>query len=173
MVAMASDATNSRPALQSRVVLQQCLSARLMIQPASEGKEAEYIERGMVVYVCYLQGSAEEIISEIASSILNARLSETDTGRLVSILDLHGDILIIPQATLGGNLKCKGMQYHRNSDKEDGLKNCIISVLHCWKEQFKIRLQSAIKTSVKYGTYGNRLVFSMETNGQYTRYLEF
>ncbi|KAH3851155.1 hypothetical protein DPMN_093636 [Dreissena polymorpha] len=43
MVAMASDATNSRPALQSRVVLQQCLSARLMIQPASEGKEAEYV----------------------------------------------------------------------------------------------------------------------------------
>ncbi|KAH3851151.1 D-aminoacyl-tRNA deacylase 2-like [Dreissena polymorpha] len=172
---MASDATNSTPALQARVVLQQCLSARLMIQPASEGKEAEYvqIERGMVVYVCFLQGATEEIISKIASSILNARLSETDTGRLVSILDLPGDVLIIPQATLGGNLKGKGMQYHRNIGKDDGLK---------LYTQFLEFLEGTVQNStakcdkniaVKYGTYGNRQVFSMETNGPYTHYLEF
>ena len=104
---------------------------------------------------------------------LTACLSESDTGKLVSVLDLPGDVLIIPQATLGGNLKGKRMQYHRNINKEDGynLYSKFAKLCHLYvtaapkcKEQQKV---------VRYGTYGNRQVFSAQTNGPYTHILEF
>lgn len=54
------------------------------------------------------------------NTLLNVKLSETENGKHVSILDLPGDILIIPQATLGGRVKGRNMQYHSNSGKEEG-----------------------------------------------------
>jgi D-Tyr-tRNAtyr deacylase len=100
---------------------------------------------------------------------LNTRLSSNDEGKLLSILELPGDVLIIPQATLGGTLKGKLMQYHRNIDKEEG------------KRLYQEFVQSCIETvngnnsnaSVQSGTYGNRQVFSTVTNGPYTHMIEF
>ena len=100
-------------------------------------------------------------------------MSENEDGKYVSVLELPGDILIIPQATLGGTLKGKSMQYHKNINKDTGLtmyskfvQLCEATVLKCEKCLEK-------KTSVKYGTYGNRQVFSTETNGPYSHLLEF
>ena len=105
-------------------------------------------------------------------AVLNARLSEAD-GKLVSVKDLPGDILIIPQATLGGRLKGKVMQYHNNIDKDTGrdLYNKFVKLC-------KFSLEDHMKTKdracqVKCGTYGNRQVFQMDTNGPYTHVLEF
>ena len=106
-------------------------------------------------------------------SVLTARLSETDGGRLVSVLDLPGDVLIVPQATLGGRLKGKAMQYHNNVDKATGLQlyteftELCKSTVHCnpaSKEKNCV---------VKCGTYGNRQVLQIDTNGPYTHILEF
>lgn len=35
---------------------------------------------------------------------MNLRLSQNDDGQLVTIVDLPGDILIVPQACLGGKV---------------------------------------------------------------------
>ena len=91
----------------------------------------------------------------------------------MSVLDLPGDLLIIPQATLGGKLKGKGMQYHTNIDKTQGEDLYKTLVTHC-VESFKNN--PATKEAgclVKYGTYGNLQVLSLDTNGPYTHILEF
>ncbi len=104
---------------------------------------------------------------------LNTRLSENDSGKLVSVLDLPGDILIVPQATLGGRVKGKVMQYHSNLDKVTG---------HQWYEQFTEMCRKAMDNSdlckenncvIHYGTYGNRQVLQLDTNGPYTHIFEF
>nr|KAG5712888.1 hypothetical protein BaRGS_007485 [Batillaria attramentaria] len=58
----------------------------------------------------------------MAKLALTVRLSESDDGKLVSVIDLPGDVLIIPQATLGGTVKGKVMQYHKNIAKDEGLQ---------------------------------------------------
>ncbi|XP_048734239.2 D-aminoacyl-tRNA deacylase 2-like [Ostrea edulis] len=163
--------TTAQP--NARIVLQQCLSAKLMVQPATEDEDAKYvhIERGLVVYVCFLQGANMDYIEKMVKAALNTRLSSTENGKLVSILDLPGDVLIIPQATLGGNLKGKVMQYHRNIKKEEGETLYQAFVDLC--AQTVQGHETARQCSVKAGTYGNRQVLSMDTNGPFTHLIEF
>lgn len=82
-------------------------------------------------------------------------------------MQIHGDILIVPQATLGGKLKGKSMQYHTNLSKTEGLEmyNKFISICKTVVEENKA------KTNVKNGTYGNRQVLNVETNGPFTHFI--
>ena len=100
-------------------------------------------------------------------------MSEDDRGKFVSVLDLPGDILIVPQATLGGNLKGKVMQYHRNINKEDGLKLYSAFVQQCEEASRNSSKCLEHNKTVKFGTYGNRQVLSIVTNGPFTHHLEF
>uniref|UniRef100_A0A8C2E9S8 Protein O-mannosyl-transferase 2 n=1 Tax=Cyprinus carpio TaxID=7962 RepID=A0A8C2E9S8_CYPCA len=62
------------------------------------------------------------------------KLCETDSGKYTSVLQLPGSVLIVPQATLGGKPKGKGMQYHGNIGKDEGLKLYDSFVSHCQNE---------------------------------------
>lgn len=101
------------------------------------------------------------------------KLSEREDGKYVSVLDLPGSILVIPQATLGGKLKGRRMQYHANIEKEIGLELYSQFVIQCEKQ-----LAANVKCTeaglvVKHGTYGNRQVLRVDTNGPYTHQIEF
>lgn len=88
---------------------------------------------------------------------------------MVSVLDLPGNLLIVPQATLGGKAKGRAMQYHNNISKEDGLRLYSDFVSLCEKEL----LAAAPAMILKHGTYGNRQVLKLDTNGPYTHLMEF
>lgn len=132
----------------------------------------QFISHGLIVYVCFMKGSTEETVDQMVKSLLNVRLSEKD-GKLVSILDLPGDVLIIPQATLGGNMKGKCMQYHKNIAKEDGLHLYLRFTSVCCDIIQQNSKDSQGSNIVKNGTYGNRQVLSTITNGPFTHLLEF
>ncbi|GAB1610787.1 D-aminoacyl-tRNA deacylase 2-like [Argonauta hians] len=179
---------NNNSSVKARAMLQQCLSARLQVQPKTEEKEAEFVEigRGLIVYVCFMKDSSEETVDRMVKSVLNVRLSESkdDSGKMVSILDLPGDVLIIPQATIGGTMKGKCIQYHKNIAKNEGelLYNRFVNI--CRNEVQKVNAAAAAAAdgacgaggasmSVQNGTYGNRQVLSTVTNGPFTHFLEF
>ncbi|XP_040025492.2 D-aminoacyl-tRNA deacylase 2 [Gasterosteus aculeatus] len=151
----------------ARAVLQQCLQARLQVKPAEEEAEAQFvqIERGMVIYICFFKGATDDLLPKMASTLLNLRLCESDSGKMVSVSELPGDLLIVPQATLGGKAKGRALQYHDNIGKEDGLRLYAAFVSLCEE-----RLAAA---SVKHGTYGNRQVLKLDTNGPYTHLVDF
>lgn len=155
----------------ARAVLQQCLSARLQVKPADEHSEAEFvqIDRGMVIYICFFKGATDDILPKMVSTLLNLRLSESDSGKMVSVLELPGSLLIVPQATLGGKAKGRAMQYHNNIGKEDGLRLYGAFVSLCEKEL----TAASAEVTVKHGTYGNRQVLKLDTNGPYTHLMEF
>ncbi|NXV54138.1 DTD2 deacylase, partial [Uria aalge] len=163
-----------RPAL-ARALLQQCLSARLQVKPPERGSEAQWVEvqRGLVIYICFFKGADEDLIPKIVNTLLNVKLSENESGEYVSVLDLPGDVLIIPQATLGGKLKGKKMQYHANIEKEKGLELYSQFVTLCEKELAANAKCVEAGVLVKHGTYGNRQVLKLDTNGPYTHLVEF
>lgn len=169
-------AANECPSV--RVIIQQCLSARLQVQPPTETEDAKWVEisRGIVIYLCFLKGSNLDILPKVVKSILNVRLSETTKRPSnVSVLELRGDVLIVPQATLGGKMKGRSVQYHSNISKDEG---------RIFYEKFITLCQEAVQANsetspdsspktLKYGTYGNRQVLSVETNGPFTHVFDF
>lgn len=107
------------------------------------------------------------------NTLLNIKLSETESGKYTSVLDLPGSVLIVPQATLGGKAKGKVMQYHSNISKDDGQKLYASFVDNCQKELGSSSKCSEAGTEVKHGSYGNRQVLKLDTNGPYTHLMEF
>ncbi|XP_041828181.1 D-aminoacyl-tRNA deacylase 2 [Melanotaenia boesemani] len=160
----------------ARTVLQQCLQARLQVRPAEEHAEAQFvqIDRGMVVYVCFFRGATDDILPKMVSTLLNMRLCESSSGKMVSVCQLPGSLLIVPQATLGGRAKGRAMQYHSNIGKEDGLRLYQAFVSLC-EQELKSAAAAAggAEVTVKHGTYGNRQVLKLDTNGPYTHLMEF
>ncbi|XP_048708558.1 D-aminoacyl-tRNA deacylase 2 isoform X1 [Caretta caretta] len=131
------------------------------------------IQRGLVIYICFFKGASEELIPKMVNTLLNVKLSETESGKYVSLLDLPGNLLIIPQATLGGRLKGRNMQYHSNIEKEKGMELYSHFVTLCEKELAANTKCAEAGVVVKYGTYGNRQVLKLDTNGPFTHMVEF
>ncbi|KAM6274894.1 D-aminoacyl-tRNA deacylase 2 isoform 2-T2 [Porphyrio hochstetteri] len=140
----------ARPAL-ARAFLQQCVSARLQVKPPEPGSEAEWVEiqRGLVIYICFFKGADEDLVPKI------------------------GNVLIVPQATLGGRLKGRKMQYHANIEKEKGRELYSQFVTLCEKELAANAKGMEANVLVRHGTYGNRQVLKLDTNGPYTHLIEF
>ncbi|NWU92236.1 DTD2 deacylase, partial [Upupa epops] len=131
------------------------------------------IQRGLVIYICFFKGADKDLVPKIVNTLLNVKLSENESGEHVSVLDLPGNVLIIPQATLGGKPKGRKMQYHGNIEKELGLELYSQFVSLCEKELAANDKCVEAGVLVKHGTYGNRQVLKMETNGPYTHLIEF
>jgi len=161
-----------------RSVMQQCLSAKLMVKPAiSEDESAEYVQitRGVVMFVCFLKDASNDTVEKMVRSLLDVKLSYCDERKKrCSILELPGDILIVPQATLGGKMKGKVVQYHGNIEKCAG-KELYHQFVKRIKEEIERKQVDVEKnqSQVKHGTYGNLQVLSMETNGPYTHIIDF
>lgn len=94
---------------------------------------------------------------------LNVKLSEAENGKHVSILDLPGDVLIIPQATLGGRVK----------GRKEGLELYSQFVYLCEKELAANSKRAAAGVVVEHGTCGSRQIVKLDTNGPYTHLIEF
>ncbi|XP_040825552.1 D-aminoacyl-tRNA deacylase 2 [Ochotona curzoniae] len=160
---------------QARALLQQCVHARLQVRPAEGDAAAQWVEveRALVIYVCFFKGADKELLPKMVNTLLNVKLSETENGKHVSVLDLPGNVLIIPQATLGGRVKGRSMQYHSNSGKEEGSELYAQFVSLCEKELAANSKCAEAGVVVKHGTYGNRQVLKLDTNGPYTHLIEF
>ncbi|CAK8672019.1 unnamed protein product [Clavelina lepadiformis] len=123
--------------ITGRIVLQQCIGAKLQVKPLCENSPAEYVEigRGVVAYVCFMKGANSDTV---------------------------GSIMVVPQGCLGGKLKGKRMQYHGNIDKLEGLKLYESLTLGCCNA-----LPADEGVTCKYGTYGNLQVLKVDTDGPY------
>uniref|UniRef100_A0A1A8QL58 D-aminoacyl-tRNA deacylase n=2 Tax=Nothobranchius TaxID=28779 RepID=A0A1A8QL58_9TELE len=162
----------------ARTVLQQCLQARLQVRPAEGQSDAQFVQihRGMVIYICFFKGATDDVLPKMVSTLLNLRLCESTSGKMVSVSELPGSLLIVPQATLGGRNKGRAMQYHNNINKEEGLRLYSKFVSLCEKELVAAAAASATsgaEVTVKHGTYGNRQVLQLDTNGPYTHLMDF
>uniref|UniRef100_A0A8K9UB94 D-aminoacyl-tRNA deacylase n=1 Tax=Oncorhynchus mykiss TaxID=8022 RepID=A0A8K9UB94_ONCMY len=122
---------------QARSVLQQCLYAMLQVKLADDQSDAEWVEidRGMV-YICFFKCATEDIIPKMGSMCQ----CWTYLGAFSSCLRLHS-----PKA------KGKGMQYHNNIGKEEGLQLYSNFVSFFEKELALSSKSSEIATIIKHG----------------------
>ncbi|CAN8019535.1 unnamed protein product [Ixodes persulcatus] len=110
-----------------RVVVQQCLKARLAV---AENNCVE-IGRGIVLFVSFLENATRDDVLRTAKSVLNVKLCDSGEGALVSVLELPGDVLVVPQACLAGKRKGNRVQYHGLVSKDTGQEFYRIFVEQC------------------------------------------
>lgn len=142
------------------------------------------INRGMVIFVAFLKDAQLDDVEKLgmktlqkvlfyshlinlAKEIATVRLCESENGSK-TIVDLPGDLLIIPQATLGGRLNSHRFQYHYNISKETGQEfyDKLVAKLREFCSQNKDNVVHA-------GSYGIRQIYSSETNGPAMHIIEF
>ncbi len=100
----------------------------------------------------------------LAKEIATVKLCESDDGAK-TIVDVSGDLLIIPQATLGGRLNGHRFQYHHNINKDIGLE---------FYDKLVLNLRELCSSNVvQAGSYGIRQIYSCETNGPSLHLIEF
>lgn len=100
-----------------KVVLQRVKWARVII----EGKMYSEIGKGLLALVCVEKGDEEETLSWIGEKIANLRIFPDTTGKFnLSVKDVGGEILLISNFTLCGELK-KGTRpsFHLAEDPKE------------------------------------------------------
>eukprot|EP00164_Ancoracysta_twista_P010198 GFYU01015318.1.p1 GENE.GFYU01015318.1~~GFYU01015318.1.p1 ORF type:complete len:206 (+),score=29.09 GFYU01015318.1:46-618(+) len=91
-----------------------------------------------------------------------------EDGKPVGLSECAADVMVVPQASMGGILKGKAFQHHRNLEKDVGEKAY---------SMFVSKLEDALKgsspsRSVVCGTYGNRQALDIESAGPMSRFFE-
>jgi len=149
--------------LKGRLLVQNCLSARLQlnwdqIRDTEESANYAEITDGLVVYVCFRSEADEATVAKMVKILLEAKIWSPHTKADV-LKDC--DLLLVPQATLGAKLKGKMVQFHGNCEKSRGEE--------LWALLIEKLRQNDSNVKVHHGTYGNRQVLRMDTEGPFSR----
>ncbi|XP_075883817.1 uncharacterized protein LOC142889085 isoform X2 [Nelusetta ayraudi] len=161
---------------QARTVLQQCSTAKVKTKPALDGAEAEWaeIQEGMVVYVCFLQGATDDIIHDMAERLMTTKLFRKENGRMVSVLDLPGSVLLVPQESLLGRpLNRRQIQYKGGCEPWWGGHLFLELVAACRELMAASAKCTRASVKVEHGVYGPKQEMAMSSAEPLTLLLEF
>ncbi|XP_003739805.1 D-aminoacyl-tRNA deacylase 2 [Galendromus occidentalis] len=153
---MSTETNDSASNTQCRILMQQCVHAELRVDETN----VLTIDRGVLIYVSFFKRATEDFARKAAQFALQLKLCETESGRHVSILELPADVLLIPQACLGGKKKGNSMQYHQLIDKTRGrelfdvMKSELEKLVSLSKPQHSA--DGAARPRVLSGIYGQR-----------------
>ncbi|KAK3537290.1 hypothetical protein QTP70_006981 [Hemibagrus guttatus] len=161
--------------LSARTVIQQCTHALLQVNPQTTDTDSEWVEirEGIVIYVCFFKCATEKVIPKMVNTLLNASFIPVSTGRHISIMELPGSVMIIPQDTMTGVVKGSTVQHHDAIESWKGLH---------FYEQFVTQCESEVAASakcteagvvVRHGVYGNMQTLYLNSNAPLTHVLEF
>ncbi|XP_056282451.1 uncharacterized protein LOC130201450 isoform X2 [Pseudoliparis swirei] len=168
---------SSRPrGLQARTVVQQCRTAKVKIRPALDGADAQWaeIQEGMVVYVCFFHGATEDAAHDMASSLMTTKLFRKDSGHSVSVLDLPGSVLFIPQdSLLGEPVARRRVRYRGGCELWRGAQLFSHLVAACRELMSGSAKCAKAGVAVEQGIYGQKQEVVLNSTEPLTLLLEF
>jgi len=84
------------------IVIQRVRNARLYCKE----RVVSEISKGLVVFVGFRNGDNESIASQLIKKIVNLRIFDDAQGKMnLSVLDIMGEILVVPNFTLVADLR--------------------------------------------------------------------
>ena len=142
-----------------KVVVQRVLNSSVII----DDKYEEKINEGLMILLGMTYNDGIEDIAYLVNKILNLRIFEKDNKMNLSIKNINGDTLLVPQFTLYANA-CDGNRPSFN----DGLNKEEAERLFCL---FKEKI-SSIYDNVKFGKFGSDMKVSLINDGPITIIIE-
>ncbi len=121
----------------------------------SSGKREE-IGKGLLIYVGFEGEDKEEFLERCANKIAKLRIFEDEMGKMnLSVIDIGGEILLIPNFTLAGDAK-KG----NRPSFDRALEPSIASVLF-----EKLATILSLQVPTKTGVFRDNMLVSSENEG--------
>lgn len=142
-----------------KVVVQRVLNSSVVI----DDKYEEKINKGLMILLGMTYNDGIEDIDYLVNKILNLRIFEKDNKMNLSVKDINGDILLIPQFTLYANpYDGNRPSFNEVLNKEEAEKLFFI---------FKEKI-SSIYDNVKFGKFGSDMKVSLINDGPITIIIE-
>lgn len=145
-----------------RLLLQKVTSASVSVDSSVVGE----IDQGYLLFLGVMEGDTEESADKLAEKTVNLRLFDGEDGKINdrSLLDIDGQILVVSQFTLAGDLK-KGNRpdYTAAADPKSATK---------LYEYFIEKLRSLGVKKVEAGEFGAYMRVDLVNDGPVTLWLE-
>ncbi|MBP9037399.1 MAG: D-aminoacyl-tRNA deacylase [Caldisericia bacterium] len=139
-----------------RIVIQRVLSGKITVN--SEVISA--INMGLAVFVGIEKGDTEKDVLELARKISNIRIFEDEAGKMMFKLPDSGEILLIPQFTLIGNLKGMLRPDFNDAMEPSKAKELFCKLLNVLREEYS--------RIVKEGAFGEHMIVDLKIDGPVT-----
>eukprot|EP00055_Hartaetosiga_balthica_P003132 m.6631 g.6631 ORF g.6631 m.6631 type:complete len:185 (-) comp2624_c0_seq1:126-680(-) len=150
---------------QMRVVLQKTLGVSLQVD--NDNDEWVRISEGVIIFVAFLKGATGDIIGKTVTKLLNMKYCEGG-----SILSKKRDVLLVPQAPLGGKMKGRQLQYHDNINKDIG-QELFQQLIEEFRQQIA-KDDAEGEISFLHGTYGGiQRMKDASSDGPWTHTFDF
>lgn len=144
-----------------RAVIQRVSNAKVEI----DGVVCGVVNKGLLILIGFEEADIQEDIDWISSKIVQLRIFGDDAGLMnKSIMDVDGNILLISQFTLFGQLK-KG---NRPSFIKAARPEIAIPLYEKLKEELNHKLGKTIET----GIFGADMKVSLTNDGPVTLYID-
>uniref|UniRef100_A0A3B4BIN3 D-aminoacyl-tRNA deacylase n=1 Tax=Periophthalmus magnuspinnatus TaxID=409849 RepID=A0A3B4BIN3_9GOBI len=162
----AAPTVSERP-LEARVMVQQCSRARVKTRAGVDGAESQYAER----FGKNVDFDCPTVLSLVADSIMNTRFFRTSLRRQVSVLDLRGSVLLVPQESLGFEPGPRRSMQSRGMSEAWVSKQLFSSLyLHCTQ---LLCARATGEGAVEQGLYGQRQEIEITSTEPMSHMLEF
>ncbi len=138
-----------------KVVIQRVLKSSVLI----DDNDLEKIDKGLMILLGMTYNDNIDDINYLINKIINLRIFEKDDKMNLSVKDINGDILLIPQFTLYAN------PYKGNRPSfENALKPELAN------ELFDIFKKQILKTNlnIKFGKFGSHMKVDLINDGPVT-----
>ncbi len=140
-----------------RAVVQRVLSAKVLV----DGKEISSISKGILVLLGISKEDGEEDISYMVKRISNLRIFEDESGKMnFSVRDIGGEVLVVSQFTLYGDVRWGNRPSFENSAPRDRAEKIY--------DAFCNQLSSELGKEVKRGVFGAMMEIHLVNYGPVT-----
>ena len=142
-----------------KVVLQRVKSASVKVDNALVSN----IDSGYLLLWCIEKGDTSEDIETLTKKIINLRIFSDENGKMnKSIIDAGGEILLVSQFTLSGNIQKGNRPSFINSQDPEIAKEMIDDVAQIFSDSCR----------VKQGIFGALMEVSLVNDGPLTMFIE-
>ena len=142
-----------------KVVVQRVINSSVLI----DNKEEKKIDKGLMILVGFTYNDTIDDIKYIINKIVNLRIFEENDKMNLSVTDINGNILVIPQFTLYADCK-KGNRPSFTNALEPIEANKLFEI---FKEEI---LKSNLK--IEYGKFESDMKVSLINDGPVTIILD-
>jgi len=161
---------------KARIVVQQVEHADLLVDNVDKW---EHIDKGIIVYVCFLQGIVPQDVEKIVKDILESNIAYSAISqKVIPPLAAGSDIMIIPQASIAGKIKDKKLQFHALVGKADGqaIYDSFVQMVGARMKEITGDVATFVNNRVPVlvgGTYSNRQGLKFSAYGPSTNVFDF
>lgn len=143
-----------------RILVQRVKKAKLYVEDIKKGE----INQGLVLFVGFKKGDKIENFEFFKKKILNLRVFEDEKNKMnYSVLDLKGELMIIPQFTLYGDCSKSNRPDFTMAEKSE-----IAKILF---EKF-VEMFENIELKTIIGEFGKKMIVEIYNDGPCTIMLE-